>query len=392
MAQYQRAKGKEWAIALPAFGESIDYKKNTRRKLESRWERGVYVGVHPNATERIVGASKGVYVVQSVRRVPESERYNWEAMASVRGLPWKPVPDGPDDQDAFELPAPVELHPDSPEAPAVPVEAADQERAVRRYYITAKDLEKYGRSDGCAACDASKANIPRGGIAHAPGCRERIEASVKVDPRRSTRYSAAQDKITGFIAKRVAEGAVDNERDGKRREGEPGNTAATSSHDPQGLVHASAAVVQSAETSTEMRVDSGKGLRRSAESEAQPSGGVRGMNQLAKDMVELFMGPEDAISGVLKEHREQVLAQIANLGSEMAVCEEEPFEWDLEEGDDVEPEDHWYVGNLSGKVLPDDFFQEARMGELKIVDKIKLWEVEPRSVGVEVIPTKGGCE
>jgi hypothetical protein len=116
------------------------------------------------------------------------------------------------------------------------------------------------------------------------------------------------------------------------------------------------------------------------------------MNQLAKDMVELFMGPEDAISGVLKEHREQVLAQIANLGSEMAVCEEEPFEWDLEEGDDVEPEDHWYVGNLSGKVLPDDFFQEARMGELKIVDKIKLWEVEPRSVGVEVIPTKGGCE
>jgi hypothetical protein len=286
MAPYRRVKGKEWTIALPAFGESIDFEKNTRRKLESRWERGVYLGVRTDTTERIVGASKGVCVVQSVRRVPESERRIWEAMASVRGLPWKPVPDGPDDQDAFELPTPVELHPDSPEAPAVPVEAADQERAVRRYYITGKDLEKYGRSDGCAACDASKANIPRGGIAHAPGCRERIEAAVKADPRRSTRYSAAQDEIADFVAKRVAEGAADDERDGKRREGEPGNAAATSSHDPQGSVHASAAVVQSAEASTEMRVDSGKGLKRSAESEAQPSRGAQGMNQLAEDMVE----------------------------------------------------------------------------------------------------------
>jgi hypothetical protein len=36
MAPYQRAKGKEWTIALPAFGESIDFKKNTRHKSESR--------------------------------------------------------------------------------------------------------------------------------------------------------------------------------------------------------------------------------------------------------------------------------------------------------------------------------------------------------------------
>jgi hypothetical protein len=80
--------------------------------------------------------------------------------------------------------------------------------------------------------------------------------------------------------------------------------------------------------------------------------------------------------------------QIANLGSEMPAREEEPFEWDLEEGDDIEPEDHWHVGDLSGKVLPDDVVQEARMEELKFVDKIKLWEVEPRPAGVRVIPTR----
>jgi hypothetical protein len=75
MAPYRRVKGKEWAIALPPFGESIDVKKNARRKL--KWERGVYLGVHPDTTEKVVGARKGVFVVQSVRRVPESERYNY---------------------------------------------------------------------------------------------------------------------------------------------------------------------------------------------------------------------------------------------------------------------------------------------------------------------------
>jgi hypothetical protein len=63
-----------------------------------------------------------------------------------------------------------------------------------------------------------------------------------------------------------------------------------------------------------MSVDFGKELKRSAESDVQPDGGARSMNQLAEDMVELFMGPEDAISGVLKEHREQVIAHFAAIG------------------------------------------------------------------------------
>ena len=44
MTPYQRVKGKEWQIQLPPFGESVEFKKRTRHKLESRWEGGLFSG------------------------------------------------------------------------------------------------------------------------------------------------------------------------------------------------------------------------------------------------------------------------------------------------------------------------------------------------------------
>ena len=57
-----RSEGKPWRVELPRFFE------RSRHKLESRWSRGVFVGVLVKTTER------GTYVVQSVRRVPEEQR------------------------------------------------------------------------------------------------------------------------------------------------------------------------------------------------------------------------------------------------------------------------------------------------------------------------------
>ena len=126
MAPYQRVKGKEWTIAFPAIGETVDYKHKTRHKLEMRWDRGIFLGIKIDSSERIVGTDKGTFAVQSIRRVPEAERYNSDAIKSLKGLPWRPVAEGPDDRDALELPAPIEMQPDCPEVPPVPVEAGDR--------------------------------------------------------------------------------------------------------------------------------------------------------------------------------------------------------------------------------------------------------------------------
>ena len=42
---FMRLKGKPWRVELPSFGECVDCRKRTRHKLESRWSRGVFVGV-----------------------------------------------------------------------------------------------------------------------------------------------------------------------------------------------------------------------------------------------------------------------------------------------------------------------------------------------------------
>ena len=94
MTPFQRVKGKTWKVPLPPFGESVEFKKRVSHKLEARWERGVFIGVRIESTEKIVGTPNGVFAVQSVRRLPEDQRYNSSDLAGVVGLPWKLVPTG----------------------------------------------------------------------------------------------------------------------------------------------------------------------------------------------------------------------------------------------------------------------------------------------------------
>ena len=89
---YMRLKGRPWGIELSRFGECVDCRKRTRHKLESSWSRGVFVGVRVKTTEPIVMDETGTYVVQSVRRVPEEQRYDHRLLQSVRGTPWESNP------------------------------------------------------------------------------------------------------------------------------------------------------------------------------------------------------------------------------------------------------------------------------------------------------------
>ena len=87
-----RLNGKPWRVEMSGFGECVDYRKRTRHKLDSRWSRGVFVGVRVKTIERIVMDETGTYVVQSVRRVPEEQRRDLRLLQSVRGTPWEPNP------------------------------------------------------------------------------------------------------------------------------------------------------------------------------------------------------------------------------------------------------------------------------------------------------------
>ena len=42
---YMCLKGRPWRVEMPSYGECFDFRRRTRHKLESRWSRGVFVGV-----------------------------------------------------------------------------------------------------------------------------------------------------------------------------------------------------------------------------------------------------------------------------------------------------------------------------------------------------------
>ena len=56
---YVRLRGKPWRVGRPILGECVDYRKRTRRMLESRWSRGVFVGVRVKTIERLAWTRLG---------------------------------------------------------------------------------------------------------------------------------------------------------------------------------------------------------------------------------------------------------------------------------------------------------------------------------------------
>ena len=129
-----RLKGRPWRIELPSFGECVDYRKRTRRK------RGVFVGVRVKTTERIVMDETGTYVVQSVRRVPEEQRYDHRLLQSVRGWPWEPNPGDV----STDLPEAMLIIPQLPDVEPAPTQTYHSDNGeTRNIYIRKMDLERF---------------------------------------------------------------------------------------------------------------------------------------------------------------------------------------------------------------------------------------------------------
>ena len=73
-------------------------------------------------------------------------------------------------------------------------------KALRRLYITKRDLDKYGYTAGCAACGATRIGKRSTGVQHAPMCRERVERLLQSEEGnlRVAQHTAKADaEITG---------------------------------------------------------------------------------------------------------------------------------------------------------------------------------------------------
>ena len=120
-----RLKKKPWRVALPCFGERVEFRLRTHHKLEARWMAGVYLGLRRTTSEKVVGTELKLYVVQSIRRKPADEAWDGKLLLSTKGTPWTPNPEG---DDSTELPKPIVLQPELPDEPTGTPDTYDKDK------------------------------------------------------------------------------------------------------------------------------------------------------------------------------------------------------------------------------------------------------------------------
>ena len=148
---YRRLKGKDFNQVVMEFGEEVWYMQPGivgKDKMDVRCLEGVWLGNRERSGEAIVGTKDGCIKVRSLRRKPVGQRWGSTVWKSMKGVPWEAVPGHPE----RELKSKVIMPSMDVQQPPKPEE---KERQVRRFYIKARDVLKYGATAGCEGCKAA---------------------------------------------------------------------------------------------------------------------------------------------------------------------------------------------------------------------------------------------
>ena len=357
LTPYQKRRGDRWNAALPQFGEKIEYLRKTNQKVEARFQEGVYIGVRETSHEKIVSGTDGkCYVVGTVRRRPVVDRWDKNLILSVRGLPWKPNPEG---ANTTELPFPLDIRPVMDVEVNIEPTRRGPDAKQRAKYLTKAHFEIAGYTAGCPACDNLKIGITDHGQRHTAECRQRVEELIGA-------HQAAPE----------------------------GASSSSSSSSPAAPASSTAAQPVSARSELMRRGDVDMDdamidppLNGGASSSNQPPRSTkRSMTQAG------FPGQEGEESTdnpqvvrLLLSLRERYIKSLPE--DAYPTCEERPnwLEAVLSEFQSVE-----YYDNISGKRLDPKLVVEARKLEIDTIEKMKVWEVvdRPRDPSKTIIGTR----
>ena len=150
-------------------------------------------------TERIVMNETGTFVVQSATRVPEEQRYDHRLPRNVRGTPWKPNPGDV----STDLPAPMLIIPQMPDVQPTPTRVCNSDnKGTRNDHIRKMDLERFGNTAGCRACEVHRAGQSMSGQDHTTACRKRLEDVMTTDTSTAARVKSNPCEARGTHCQR----------------------------------------------------------------------------------------------------------------------------------------------------------------------------------------------
>ena len=200
----QRHKDIKHHRAMAEFGESVLYLPLDRKSHpipapEAKFQEGIWLGLDQRTEEVIIGTPSGIVKCRSVRRRPEPERWNTDAVLAIRGTPWEPTPGVDPELLRAAVRPPQDV--DSPLGLEVPV--AEPGLGARRANLFAADFVKHGYTQGCGACRSlQESGSSRKGHNHL--CRVRMEAELMKSPEGKERIEGGYAKVA-TAALRVSE-------------------------------------------------------------------------------------------------------------------------------------------------------------------------------------------
>ena len=386
MTAYQRLKGKTWRVPLPSWGELVEFRLRGNSKMGARWQPGIFVGVNRNTTEKAVATPEGIHWVVSLRRKPELARWDGALLKKVKGVPW----DLAGGNSGSWLDRPLSLRAEVPEVEVREPEPFRLEPGTRNLYITQKNLEKYGYTAGCPACESAQRGKRKPGIAHSHGCRVRIEAAAASDPAEKERYDRALMKAAEAAARKdnVQEPADEPKELKSRRVAseaaapplpefeEPApRLAETGRAMPAGVASTPAQASGSASSkraaASDQALDERSPTRRRSGEERNPKRKHEGNGEeeLEASQDARVVDAELSINSLIENHHDECVCalvhEIEKSGQERVVCEEPDFfEAYLDE----------FYDDISGRELEPEKVVKARKEEVDFIRKMGVWQ------------------
>ena len=199
---YEYITGHRLKSVIVPFGEKIHFMvaPSKTEKTLSNWKIGVYLGMNLKTSELIVGNASGIYMVRSIRRMAEGERWSWGALQDMK-MTVAEIAGSTEDGGELTVPA--------RSVPAEQVQPRMGEFKPRQVYLKPKDFEKYEYTAGCPGCVGLRCGYKRN---HSEGCRNRVEQAMLEDPDDKHRIIKAHHRRDHFIEEKVRQG--DTREDG----------------------------------------------------------------------------------------------------------------------------------------------------------------------------------
>eukprot|EP00971_Amphidinium_carterae_P199695 3963397-Amphidinium_carterae.2 len=90
---YEQSRGRKMQKPILTFGEGCLYRPlgALARKLDARWEIGVYLTTLEHSIEHVIGLSNGdVGKCRDIKPLPGAEGEVSKQLLDLKGLPWQP--------------------------------------------------------------------------------------------------------------------------------------------------------------------------------------------------------------------------------------------------------------------------------------------------------------